>query len=72
MLPYEDKYSPLEKTCVALVWATCKLRHYMPAYKVWLITRMDHLKYLMEKPMQDGKMTKCVFFLSEIDIKYVT
>ena len=72
MLPYEDKYSPLEKTCVALVWATCKLRLYMPAYKVWLITRMDHLKYLMEKPMQDGKITKCVFFLLEIDIKYVT
>ena len=72
MLPYEDKYSPLEKTCVALVWETCKLRLYMPAYKVWLITRMDHLKYLMEKPMQDGKITKCVFFLSKIDIKYVT
>ena len=44
----------------------------MPAYKVWLITRMDHLTYLMEKPMQDGKITKCVFFLSKIDIKYVT
>ena len=22
MLPYEEKYSPLKKTCVALVWAT--------------------------------------------------
>ena len=27
MLPYEEKYSPLEKTCVALVWTTRKLRH---------------------------------------------
>ena len=25
MLPYEGKYSSLEKTCVALVWATRKL-----------------------------------------------
>ena len=25
MFPYEEKYSPLEKTCVALVWATYKL-----------------------------------------------
>ena len=58
MLPYEDKYSPLEKTCVALVWATHKLRHYTNAFKVFLIARMDPLKYLMEKPMQDRKTAK--------------
>ena len=58
MLPYEEKYSPLEKTCVALVWATCKLRHYMLTYKVLLIARMDPFKYLMEKPVQDGKTAK--------------
>ena len=51
MLPYEEKYSPLEKICVALVWATHKLRHYMLAYKVLLIARMDPLKYLTEKPI---------------------
>ena len=45
MLPYEEKYSPLEKTCIALVWATRKLKHYMLAYKVLLIARMDPLKY---------------------------
>ena len=49
MLPYEEKYSSFEKTCVALVWATRKLRHYMLAYKVLLIARMDPLKCLMEK-----------------------
>ena len=53
MLPYEEKYSPLEKTCVALVWATRKLRHYMLAYKVLLIARMDHLKYLMERLLNE-------------------
>ena len=72
MFPFKEKYSPLEKTCVALVWATCKLRHYMLAYKVLLIARMDPLKYLMEKPMQDGKTAKWVFLLLEFDIKYVT
>ena len=69
MLPYEEKYSPLEKTCVALVWATRKLRHYILAYKVLLIARMDPLKYLMEKPVQVGKTTKWVLLLSEFDIK---
>ena len=57
---------------MAFVWATCKLRHYMLAYKVLLIARMDHLKYLMEKTVQDGKTAKWVLFLSEFDIKYVT
>ena len=63
MSPYEEKYSPLEKTCVALVWATCKLRHYMLAYKVLLIARMDPLKYLMEKHVQDGEMAQWVLLL---------
>ena len=72
MLPYEEKYSPLEKTCVAFVWVTHKLKHYMFAYKVLLIAKMDPLKYLMEKPMQDGKTAKWVLLLSEFDIKYVT
>ena len=72
MMAYEEKYLALEKTCVALVWATRKLRHYMLAFKVLLIARMDPLKYLMEKLVQDRKTTKWVLLLSELDIKYVT
>ena len=64
MFPYEEKYLPLEKRCVALVWVTRKLKRYMLAYKVQLITRMDPLKYLMEKLVQDGKTTKWVLLLS--------
>ena len=33
MLAYEEKYSLLEKTYVALVWTTRKLKHYMLASK---------------------------------------
>ena len=62
----------LEKTCVALVWAVRKLRHYMLSFQVFLIAQMDPLKYLMEKPVQDGKTAKWVLLLSEFDIKYVT
>ena len=72
MMAYEEKYSALEKICVALVWATQKLRHYMLAFKVLLIARMDPLKYLMEKLVQDRKTSKWVLLLSEFDIKYVT
>ena len=72
MLAYEEKFLPLKKTCVTLVWATRKLRHYMLAYKVLLIAKMDPLKYLMEKLVQDGKTAKWVLLLSEFDIKYMT
>ena len=44
----------------------------MLAFKVLLIAKMDPLKYLMEKPVQDGKIAKCVLLLLEFDIKYVT
>ena len=44
----------------------------MLAYKVLLIARMDPLKYLMEKPVQDGKNAKWVLLLSKFDNKYVT
>ena len=44
----------------------------MLAYRVLLIARMDPLKYLMEKPVQDGKKAKWVLLLSGFDIKYVT
>ena len=72
MLPYEENYSPLKNTCVALLWATHKLKHCMLVYKVLLIARMNRLKYLMEKLVQDGKTAKWVLLLSEFDIKYVT
>ena len=37
-----------------------------------MIARMGPLKYLMEKPVQDGKTAKWVLLLLEFDIKYVT
>ena len=33
---------------------------------------MDHLKYLMEKPVKDEKIAKWILLLLELDIKYVT
>ena len=64
MLPYEGKvftkYSPLEKTCITLVWATCKLKHYMLAFKVLLIARMDPLKYLMRSEEHTSELQSLV------------
>ena len=31
-LPYEEKYNLVEKTCLIMIWATSKLRHYFQSY----------------------------------------
>ncbi|XP_077226904.1 uncharacterized protein LOC143860226 [Tasmannia lanceolata] len=72
MLEYEVKYTILEKTCLALVWATQRLRHYLLSSKVLLLSRMDPLKYLFEKPALTGRTARWLLLLSEFNITYVT
>lgn len=56
-----------------LAWrVTKKLRHYMLAYQVLIISRMDPLKYLFENPALTGRMARWLIVLSEFDLKYVT
>ena len=44
LLPYEANYSLVEKTCLAVIWATKKLRHYFQSYQVQALH--DPLRYL--------------------------
>jgi len=52
----ESRYSILEKTCCALVWAAKRLRHYMVNHTTWLISNMDPIKYIFEKPALTGRI----------------
>ena len=72
MLEYETRYTPLEKACLALVWATKKLRHHLLAHSVILVSRLDPIKYLFEKPALTGRLARWLLLLSELDLKYVT
>ncbi|XP_070022981.1 uncharacterized protein [Nicotiana sylvestris] len=49
-----------------------KLRHYACAYPTYLISRMDPLKYIFQKPMPIGKLDKWKIMFNEFDIIYVT
>ncbi|RVW88670.1 Retrovirus-related Pol polyprotein from transposon 297 [Vitis vinifera] len=51
MLDYETRYVMIERYCLALVWATRRLRHYMTEYSVHLISRLDPLRYLFDDPL---------------------
>ena len=72
MLEYKPRYTPLEKACLALVWATRKLRHYLLAHSVILVSRLDPIKYLFEKPALTGRLARWLLLLSKFDLKYVT
>ncbi|XP_070032018.1 uncharacterized protein [Nicotiana tomentosiformis] len=70
--PCEAKYTLIERTCCALTWIAQKLRHYMSAYTTHLISRLDPLKYMIQKPMPTGKLAKWKILLSEFDLVYIT
>ena len=48
----------VEKTCCVLAWASKKLRQYMLYYTTWLVSRMDSIKYIFEKPALTGKIAR--------------
>ena len=61
----------VEKTCCALAWASKKLRQYMLYYTTWLVSRMDPIKYIFEKPALIGKIVWWQVLLSKFDILFV-
>ena len=62
----------LEKTCCALAWAAKRLRQYMLNHTTWLISKMDPIKYVFEKPALTGRIARWQMLLSEYDIEYRT
>uniref|UniRef100_A0A2N9GBH6 RNase H type-1 domain-containing protein n=1 Tax=Fagus sylvatica TaxID=28930 RepID=A0A2N9GBH6_FAGSY len=61
----ETRYLLVEKTCCALAWASKKLRQYMLYYTTWLVSRMDPIKYIFEKPALTGKIARWQTYPSE-------
>jgi hypothetical protein len=47
MVGAERNYSPIEKLCLALIFALKKLRHYMLVHQVQLVARADPIKYVL-------------------------
>ena len=72
MLEYETRYIMIERFCLALVWATRRLRHYMTEYSVQLVSRLDPLRYLFDRPVLTSRLMRWLVLLIEFDIQYVT
>lgn len=62
----------LEKTCCALAWASKRLRQYMLTHTTLLISKMDPIKYIFEKPALTDRVARWQMALAEYDIQHVT
>ena len=72
MLEYECRYIMIECLCLALVWATRRMRHYVTEYSILLVSRLDPLRYLFDRPVLTGRLMRWLVLLTEFDIQYVT
>ena len=72
MLEYECRYIMNECLCLALVWATRRLRHYVTEYSIILVSRLDLLRYLFHRPVMTDRLMRWLVLLIEFDIQYVT
>ena len=68
----ELNYSPIEKTCLALIFSTKKLRHYMQAYTVPLIAHANPIKYVLLKLVLLRKLARWGVLLTEYEIIYIS
>ena len=72
MLEYECIYIMIECLCLALVWATRRLRHYVTEYSILLISLLDQLRYLFDRPVLTDGLMRWLVLLTKFDIQYVT
>ena len=72
MVEYECKHIMIDRLCLALVWASRKLRHYVTEYSILLVSRLDPLRYLFDRPVLTGRLMRWLVLLTEFDIQYVT
>ena len=70
----ESGYTMIEKLCCALAWATRRLRQYMLYHTTWLISKLDPLRYICEKPYLSSRIASATWqvLLAEYDIVYMS
>ena len=64
----ESRYSGAERCCLALIYASQRLRHYFLAHKVQLMTRSHPIKSLLQRPILSGRLAQWLLQLSQYEI----
>jgi len=68
LTPAELNYTVTEKEMLAVIHAVNKFRHYITGYQVFIHTDHSAIKYLMNKPITNGIITRWLLLLQEFNI----
>ena len=68
----ESRYNPIEKECLALIFAVQKMRHYLVGQTTHVISRVNPLCILTTKPRSlNSRLAKWAILLSQYDILFI-
>jgi len=68
----EHGYNPIEKECLALVFAVQKMRYYLVGQVIHVISKVNPLRYLMTKPSSmNGRLAKWAILLSQYEMWFL-
>ena len=65
-------YPRVERACLAIVYASQRLRHYFLAYEVWLMTKSHEIKALLWQSILSSRISQWLLQLSQYDLKMGT
>jgi hypothetical protein len=68
LTPTELNYTVTEKEFLAVVHAINKFRHYITGYETFVHTDHSAIRYLMNKPVTNGRVTRWLLLLQEFNI----
>ena len=68
----ETRYLRAERACLAILYASQRLRHYFLAYEVWIMTKSHTIKALLQQPILSGRISQWLLQLSQYDLKMGT
>ena len=71
LTPAELNYTVTEKEFLAVVHAINKFQHYITGYEVFVHTDHSTIKFLMNKPITSGRITRWLLFLQEFNITII-
>jgi hypothetical protein len=69
--PVEENYTVTEKEFLSIIHAINKFRHYITGYKVFVHTDNLAIRFLMNKPVTNAKVTRWLLLLQEFNITII-